>query len=147
MIEFKPQRMASRPIFLIAFTVLAGLYTIWLVYAAVALGQSFSSYSVFFVLGVVILLWYSRMTSNFYVRIFDDHLEWKMRRNESISLKHEEIETAHGGRASVSFITAHGVYELNFDGFDVGGRKDEARAAIYDWLKKNNITLIDDSRL
>lgn len=139
MVEFNPGKMASKPIFMIGFTVLAIVVAGSMIYNAISTGQDPQWSSIAFGLGVVILLWYTRMTSKFYVRIHSDKLEWKVTRSHSETIFAKDVEVVDIYALSVDFVTKMGTVELSLANFDKGPITGEVVDAIKAWATENGI--------
>ncbi|TNE30761.1 MAG: hypothetical protein EP346_02935 [Bacteroidetes bacterium] len=131
--------MASKPIFMIGFTVLALVVSGSMVYNAMAEGEEPQWSSIAFGLGVVILLWYTRMTSKFYVRIHNDRIEWKVTRSNSEKILAKDVEVVDIYALSVDFVTKMGTVELSLANFDKGPITGEVVDAIKAWATENGI--------
>lgn len=139
MTEFRPQKMASRPIFLIAFTVLALAVTGNVIYDSVVNGNPIQWSSMAFGLGVVVLLWYSRVMASYFVRVADDYVEWRVSRLPVKRLDAADINLIEVNRLSVEFVTKNGVIELSLANFDGGRVRLDVVEAIAKWAKSKGI--------
>lgn len=144
MTEYKPQKMASKPIFMIGFTVLAIAVSGSLIYDALVRGAQIQWSSIAFGLGVVVLLWYSRWTSQFYIRLFEEHLEWKVSRSTKVSLHKNDIQCIEFYAHSIDFITSNGTEELPLTNFDKGPITQDVIKGIKTWAQPLGIRIEDE---
>lgn len=137
--EFRPQQAASRPIFLITFSVLGVIYTGWFVYSYFILEQPVNWYSVVFVLGAIFFLWYSRLTLSYYLKIDGENLEWKMNRKEPVKVSSKQVTLVAEHTYTVDFLVADNWIELPLDHFGKFGKKNEVVLAIKEWCAEQKI--------
>lgn len=142
--EFRPQQMASRPIFMIAFTFMAVVYSGWMAYDYFALGSDVNWSSVVFILAVIGMLWYSRFTGAFYVKVHKDILEWKVTRSESHLIEAKDVTTIGVNKLSIDFMTSKGMVELSLANFDRGTSAEDVINAIVEWGKSHSIHIEQD---
>lgn len=145
--EFRPQQIANRPIFLIAFTLLGGGYAVWLVYAYLILKDPINWYAIAFVIGVIILQWYSRLSKSYFVRIYDDRVEWKNSSKPKkvvlVSEVKEMIEQSYG----LDFLVLNDWEELSLEMFTSQAEKTQIIDALKEWGSANGIGFESKSEL
>ncbi len=137
--EFRPYQVSAQPIFLIAFTVLAVVYSGWTGYAYFFLDAVVSWYSIVFIGAVLLFLWYNRLSRSFYVRLNDDSIEWLMKRNSHETLQVANIELVSEHRMSLDFLIDATWKEIPLTDFEKSGKRAEFLEAVKRWCSQNNI--------
>lgn len=137
--EFRPQQMSSRPIFMIAFTIIAVVYLIWTMYETLFTGASVNWFTIAFIFAVIAILWYSRMTATYYVRITDERISWRIQRNSDVFVEAKNVKAVEFLSLSIVFDNETGVEELSLANFDSGDVGSKVREAIWTWALKNNL--------
>lgn len=140
---FRPQKMASAPLFMITFSIMAVGYTAWMIYEYAALNREINWFSVVFVLAVVAMLWYSRMTGRFYIQIEPEYIEWRVKRNSDERLDKTQVTAVFVHHYSIDFQTTRGPVELSLEGFDTGGIRGQVVESVVNWCEAHQIELED----
>ncbi|NVK27107.1 MAG: hypothetical protein HWE14_03630 [Flavobacteriia bacterium] len=137
--EFRPHQAASRPIFLITFTVLGIIYIGWYGYAYFTFDEPINWNAAVFVLGVIAFLWYTRVTQSYYLRIDGNSVEWKLGRKDAVKVTSKEVTMVSEHTYSLDFLVAGNWIELSLEKFGKHGRRSEVVAAIKEWCAEHKI--------
>lgn len=137
--EFRPQQLANRPIFLIAFTLLGAGYTVWLVYDYIVLKSPVNWYAIAFVLGVIALQWYSRLAKSYFVRLKDDRIEWKNSTKPKAILLTVEIKEIVEQSYGVDFLVEKDWKELSLDIFSSQQEQRTIVEEVKKWAESHSI--------
>lgn len=137
--EFRPQQIANRPIFLIAFTLLGAGYSVWLVYDYVVLKSPVNWYALAFVIGVIVLQWYSRLSKSYFLRLKDDRVEWKTSTKPKSVLLSSEIKEMAEQSYGVDFLVEGDWSELSLEMFSSKAEKEEIIKELKAWAENHNV--------
>lgn len=138
--EFRPQQVAAKPLFLVTFTVIGVVYTAWLSYEYFVLKEPVNWNGIAFVIGVIILLWYTRLSKAYYLRIGDDRIEWKMNRKPKETALTSEIQEIVEQSYGVDVLMDTGWKDVNLEAFGKGSQRDEVLSELESWANKKNIS-------
>lgn len=140
MSTYRPQQSTGHPIFLITFTVLALVYSFWMIYSYVELEAAINWYGIVFVLGTVVFFWYSRIARAFYVTVDDSFIEWRMKRGEPVRVEAKEVNLVSEHSFTIDFLRGEEWVELNVESFGRSGGKAQLIEEVKEWCKRHSIT-------